>query len=202
MSNTKYTDLFNEVLPELPGVGTALVENAIRNAVIKFCADSWCWKHYPDAQSVVAAQSDYDLEAPVGADVAAVMRLTLDGAPLDPLQADDTLDTSACGFAQPEPSIVRLFPAPVENITDGLRFVLAVQPRRASASFPSWIFARYLDALAAGAKSRLLLMPGKPWSNAALGADYRNTFVGEAMNAKAEAVAGLSRAPTRTRSQH
>jgi hypothetical protein len=94
MSNTKYTDLFNEVLPELPGVGTALVENAIRNAVIKFCADSWCWKHYPDAQSVVAAQSDYDLEAPVGADVAAVMRFTLDGAPLDPLQSDDTLDTT------------------------------------------------------------------------------------------------------------
>src|SRR5438270_592569 len=72
----------------------------------------------------------------------------------------------------------------------------------ASTGFPDWIFSRYLDALAAGAKARLMLMQAKPWSNAGQAADYRSQFDAEVANARAEATTALTRAATRTRSQH
>jgi hypothetical protein len=43
-----------------------------------------------------------------------------------------------------------------------------------------------MDAIASGAKARLLMMPGVPWSNPALGAYYRQSFDASIIDARIE----------------
>lgn len=196
MSTTRYTDLFNEVLPEMPGCSTALAENAIRNAVIAFCRDSWVWKHNPDKQAIVSGTAEYSLESPAGSDVAEIMLLTQEGVQLQPLSAEKA-DAGEAGYVLSEDrTTVTLYPTPAVNVTNGLSFTLAVAPRRASTTFPSWIFSRYLDSLAVGAKARLMRMPAKPWTNMEAGDAYLKEFRAGATAAKAEAVRNLPWAPT------
>lgn len=200
---TKYTDLFNDVLPQVPGCSTDLAEYAIKGAVIEFCKDSWVWKHYPDRQTMTSGESEYALEAPAGADVTATISVALDGTPIDPITREAAeADSTLSGYVQDEVDTIVLVPTPDETIVNGLSFVLALQPRRASSAFPSWIDIKYRDALAAGARARLKAMPNKPWSDAKGAEADRKIFDDEKANARALGVSALTRAPTRTTSYH
>lgn len=211
MSTTKYTDLFNEVLPELPGVGTDLAANAIRNTVIEFCQMSWCWRSFMDPAPVLAKINAYELDPPTGADVVQVLVVKVDGKEIDPISEDDL--TATCPrwqtetgtpkyFLTDDPSQILLAPVPDTKIANGLTITLALQPTRTSTNFPSWIWTRYFDALSAGAKARLMAMPGKPWTSPQLYQLYRAQFETGAAVAKMESMKSLSRAVLRTTSYH
>jgi len=202
MSTTKYTDLFNEVLPEVPGCSNPLAESAIKNAVIAFCRDSWVWGYTPDAQNVELGVAEYPLEAPAGADVAEVQVLSIEGVPLDPLTADDIAAERAGFTVNDDHTSVTIYPTPTENITGGLTFYLTLAPRRASTSFPAWLFSKFSDGLTAGAKARLMRIPSKPWTDMKLGAHYLNEFRIEVAAAKEESLRKFGRAVIRTTSQH
>lgn len=211
MSTTKYTDLFNEVLPVLPGVSEALATNEIRNTIIEFCRDSWCWRQFSDPQLVLAGLNTYDLDPPAGAEVVMALVVKVDGKELDPKSEADL--TALCPrwqtepgtpkyFLTDDPSQIILAPVPDTKIAGGLVVTVALQPTRTSTSFPGWIWSRYFDGLAAGAKARLMEMPGKPWTNLQLSAVYRARFDAAVAGAKVDSQKSLSRAALRTRSYH
>ncbi len=212
MANVKYSDLLDEVLPYLAAdPSNPVTENAIKRAVIEFCAGSWIWKYLPDPSSTVAGEAEYDLEPPSGADVTVVMHVALDGIPLShkPLDWLDmelprwrTTTGAAKYFSQVTSEQIVLAPTPDTSMTDGLSMTLALQPSQTATSFPAWISNQYFEDLANGAISKLMLMPNKPWTDLPTGADRRNAFQAAIANARASAVRSLARAEIHSKSHH
>lgn len=212
MANIKYSDLLDDVLPSLAAdPSDPVTEHAIKRAVIEFCAVSWVWKHLPDAIDVTAGEAVYDLEPLPGTDVAMVMSVALGDQSLD-AKSVDWLDANVAGwrtvastpryFTQVDTEQLILAQVPDATVTGGLTLTLALQPSQNSTGFPAWIANQHLYALASGAIARLMLMPGKPWTDLANGQDHRNKFESATANARANAVFGLGRSSLRTAPQH
>lgn len=212
MATTKYSDLLDDVLPHLAAdPSDPVTEYAIKRAVIDFCAGSWIWKHIPDPIDVQQGESAYDLELPPGADIAVVLTATVGVQPLS-ARSIEWLDAQLPGwrtnpatprhFTQVDTEQVILAPVPEVNLPQGLALSLALQPAQSAKAFPRWISNQYLYALADGATARLMLMPGKPWTDLANGQDRRARFEAAIANARTSALAALGRAPTRTTPQH
>lgn len=212
MSNIKYSELLDEVLPNLAAdPSNPVTENAIKRAVIEFCASSWVWKHLPDAIDVVAGESTYDIELPAGVDVSTVVSVELDGVPLEPkdlawlnkeIPRWRTVAARSKYFTQVDSEQLILAPLPDVNITGGATMTLALQPSQATKSFPKWIFNQHIYVLADGAIAKLMLMPNKPWTDLANGQDRRARFEAGIAHARASAVSALGRAAQRSSSQH
>lgn len=212
MANVKYSELLDEVLPSLPAdPSDPVTENAIKRAVIEFCASSWIWRYIPDPLSVVAGEAFYDLEPPAGADIATVIDVALNNVPLTP-KAIEQLNAEIPGwrttqvtpkyFTQVDTEQIILAAVPPTSITDGLTMTLALQPNQSATGFPKWIFNQYIYALADGALAKLMLMPNKPWTDAKTGADRRNRFEAAIANARNSVTSGLGRAAGRVKYQH
>lgn len=212
MANIKYSDLICDVLPALAAdPSDPFTENAIKRAAIEFCQDSWVWKHICDAQDVTINESTYDVDVPNGASVAMVMDVLLDGVPLEAKEVGwlnnnvPTWLTDAAipnYYTQTDPGEIILAPIPSETTSAGLVVTAALQPSRAATGFPEWIFNKFPYAITEGALAKLMLVPGKPWTDLAGGVDRRARFEAAIANARAMAVTGLGRAANRTSSQH
>lgn len=208
---TKYTDVFDEVLPEVPGASPELAVNEIRNAIIEFCQGSWCWRYTMDPAPVLAGLNGYELDPPPGAEVAQALIVSVEGKPLDPKGQGDlvalcpdwaTRRDTPKWYLTDDPAQLTLAPVPDRKIPGGLVVTVALQPTRASTSFPTWIWSRYFRALSAGAKAELMAMPKKPWTSPELYSLYRGRFEAAMASAKVESQQSLSRAPMRTTSYH
>lgn len=212
MANLKYSDLLDDVLPHLAAdPSDPVTEYAIKRACIEFCAGSWIWKHLPDPLDVVAGENTYDLEPLPGTDITTVMAAEHNNVPLDP-KAIEWLNHEIPGwrstrktpkyFTQVDTEQIILAAVPEASIASGLTLTLALQPAQNSSGMPKWIVNQYLYALADGAIARLMLMPGKPWTDLVTGQDKRSKFDAAIANARASAVSALGRAATRVSAQH
>ena len=212
MANVKYSELVDEVLPNLAAdPSDPVTEHAIKRAVIQFCEGSWIWKHLPDPIDVTAGEATYSLEPPVGADVSAVIGIEYNGYQIDP-KSLDWLNANEPGwrtktgtpkyFTQVNTDEVILVPTPESSLVGGLVVTLAVAPSQSANSFPKWIFNQYIYALADGALAKLMTMPNKPWSDVPAGLDRRTAFDAAVAAAREVAVTALGRAPLRVKAQH
>ena len=212
MANTDYTAFLPEVMPELaadPSQPVAL--NAIKRAVIDFCAGSWIWKYLADPISVQAGNAVYDLEPPTGTDITTVMNVTCNGTPLANRTTDwldeempdwRTKRATPRYFTQVDTETIILAPVPDYNVAQGLVMTLVLQPSQSATSFPKWIFNQYIYAICYGAVGKLMLMNQKPWTDLKTGDDKRKDFLEEIANARASSANALARAPVRSVNQH
>lgn len=212
MANIKYSELLDEVLPLLAAdPSDPVTENAIKRSVIEFCAGSWIWQYLPDPIDVAAGENVYDLEPPPGADITTIMDVSYNRVPLTD-KSLTWLDQELPGwrstratpkyFTQVDTEQVILAPLPDTNLSGGLVMTLALQPSQSATSFPKWIFNQYIYTLADGAVSKLMLMPGKGWTDLQNGLDRRNRFEAAIANARNNSASALGRAATRVKSQH
>lgn len=212
--NTKFTDLFNDVLPDVPGIGLDLAENAIMNVVIDFCNSSNIWRVFADPQDITVGENTYDFEPPGGADVAQLMALSVVGCrtPITPVTEDLLMQIdpdwqSRIGdevkhyLAQDTDSVI-LYPIPACTRTAALRMTLSLQPSRRSTSFPSWIWSQYYATLIAGAKANMFAMAKKPWSDPKLAAYHQSIYEAGVAQASADSSRSVVRSQLRTTSQH
>lgn len=212
MATIKYSDLLDEVLPNLAADPSDPVsEHAIKRAVIELCAGSWIWQYLMDPIDVTANEAYYDLEYPNGSDVSTVMSVHHNGVELKNKSLDwlnrevpfwRTDLATPKYFTQITPDQIILAQIPDATIANGLLLTLALEPSQSSRNFPRWIADQNLYTIADGAISTLMLMPNKPWTDIQNGAARRASFDAGIANARATGVAGLSRAPLRTSSQH
>lgn len=91
---------------------------------------------------------------------------------------------------------VTLFLPP--STTGALRIEVALKPTRASTTFPSWIYERYIETIAHGAKSRIMMSPKKPYSDLKLASYHSEMFNGLVGEARIRAVRGTTRAALRS----
>lgn len=212
MATFPYTDLLDDVLPHLaadPSDPVTLA--AIKRAAIEFCRKSWVWHHLPDPQNLRAGTAEYDLDPPAGADIATVIDVQVGNVPLTPksiawlnanLPGWRTTAATSKHYTQVDTDQVILAPLPADNLTQGLLMTVALQPSQSATGLPKWLATQYLYAIADGAIARLMLMPGKPWTDLPNGADHRARFEAAFNDAREAAVSALGRAAVRTTSQH
>lgn len=185
--------------------------NAIKRSVIEFCAGSWIWVNLQDPMNMQAGIAEYDLEPPTGSDVSSVLTVELDAVPLQPRNLDwlskeipgwRTTKARPKYFTQVDTDQIILAPLPEVNLANGLTIATALQPSQSAASFPKWIYTQFVYTIIDGAVAKLMLMPGRPWTDLLSGADKRQRFENGIANAKNTATAALGRAPVRVSYQH
>lgn len=209
MSLVKFdADLFlNEVMPDVPGCSKEVAVNAIRNAAIEFCKKSFVWMETLDPVNVVANVDVYDLDGmPNGSVIERVNKLYYLGAELTASNVDEVnaKRQSAVGgavkyYAQSSPTQVILYGIPDVSTTGALVMDVALTPSRSSVGIDSAITDRYLDGIVSGAKSRLMLIPKKPWTDLALASYHKGEFGSAVDTAMIDAARGFGRSPIRTK---
>jgi len=175
-----YDAFFPDVLPEVPGCPSDVALRAIRHTVIEFCEKSLINQVTQDPITLRANLADYDLDAPTGFRVQKVMRVWFGGQELEPVAPDDIVGpdiyNSKIGnytastappkaYTQKDFSSVSFLPIPNQTYTNSITMRVALVPLRDSTQFDDFLYEQWGEYIACGAKARLMLNPGKPYSN-------------------------------------
>lgn len=206
--NVLFDEFLPEVLPDVPGCPDISAIIAIRNAAIEFCERSHFWKSALGAFSTEANAMTYNLVSPVtGTRVIQVRDLFLDGAEIRPRTEEwldqNSLDWRTAGskprfYFQPSPEQITL--ASLPDAAYALTGTVSLCPKRTATGIERFVYENHLETIASGAKSRLMMAPGKAWSNPQLGQYHAGLFNSGVTSANVNSAKGLSRAPIRTTS--
>jgi hypothetical protein len=200
-----------EVAHEVPGCPILTIENAIRRAVIDFCERSEFLTVDLDPIDVVAGESIYDISAGTSLDIAKVLFVRFDGKTLLPKTKEylfewdgdwDTKVGTPTMVTQDNYNQIRLVLGPDTDLVAGLKVNVAVMPSATATGCDDVIYSRFMDAIASGAKSRLMAIPGAPWNKPDMVTFYGNQFEFEVGKAAAMAAKAYGRAPLRVTSSY
>lgn len=186
-----YTAFLNDVMPDVPGCTLEIATHAIKNSCIEFCEKSLILQRDHDPLTVVAGIVDYDFEPPTGQLVTRIMRAWYKGTELSPLAPDDIQNSEVYNrlfrganidrqdpryILQKDERTLSLYPIPAETVPNALTMRVAFKPSRTSTTVEDVIYEDYSEAIAAGAKARLMMSPGKPYTNPQLSGAQMEIF--------------------------
>lgn len=175
-----YTAFLDYVMPHVPGCTNEMALHEIKNTVIDFCEKSMILQRDHDPVTILKGQTDYDLEPPTGYLVTKIMKAWYKTKELTPLAPDQVSrpEYYNSGFVgadkgvsdprniiQKDERTYTLHPIPMESASNALTMRIALKPSRASTTIDDVIFEDYAEVIGAGAKARLMISPGKPYSN-------------------------------------
>ena len=193
----KLDDFFAYVLPEVIGCPDPLVRNTIRLTAIDFCNRTHAWTEMSDPITLVDGTRDYTLVAPADAWAQTVRDVWLGSRRLKPVsmaQLQEWMpDWQTAAASEPvyynmavERGVLSVFPTPA-NVSDQVLVVRTVfVPTSSATTLPNFLGQDQLETIAAGAKGRLMLMPGQVWSNPELGAYYKQQFDAAVLDTRIE----------------
>jgi hypothetical protein len=188
---SSYEAFFPYVIPEVIGAPEPLALNAIRNSVIEFCEKSLVLTRDHDPITILPNIVDYDLEPPDGYLVVKVQQAWLDDQPLTPLAPDFVREASVYNrlfetyeaapstpkyYLQKDERSITVWQLPDKKYTNGLTMRVALKPTRASTEVEDVVFEDYVETIAAGALMRLMMSPGKAYTNPDLAAVHKAIF--------------------------
>lgn len=204
MALTLWSTFYDDILPYLNGVTTAVVDARLRKVAIEFCKETLLHSEELALINVVAGTAAYTL-TPVTSetDVVQVKAAWVSGAPLDyaPLDVLNTVpgywgtatSSTPTAYTQRTPTQVILYPAPSENITNGLRVEVTLKPTLTATGLTDWIATKYRYVIADGVIGQLMAQPAVPWNNPQ-GATY---YLTKFEMGKSEAITDTYRSQTR-----
>lgn len=199
-----FSKFYDYVLPDIPGFVTGVIDIALRNAAIEFCEKSAIWKQTLDQIALVSGRSQYDVIPHTSqAKLADVLEAELgSGGWLEPVTTRDVVVAGSSRTGAPkgmlfyDDEIITVDPIPTAS--DTLQLLVSLKPARAATQLPSFLLERWIDVIAAGAKSRLMRMSKKPWTNLTMAAAYEADFQREISAAHITAARNRQRTPLRT----
>jgi hypothetical protein len=184
-----------------PAAGVVTLDGALNQAV-------------ESGAAVTRLEYLYTLTLPTGTAIAKALQAWLNDTPIAPISTDD-LDTEfnpttfnwvgtswrtdigvPSSFYLQDDGTVGLALAP--DATGNLRINAALKPTRVSTTFPTWIFERYVETIAHGAKGRIMKIPKKPYTDLVMAAYHDKEFLGLIGEARIRATRAATRAPLRT----
>ena len=174
---------FPYVLPEVIGCPEPMLKMQLLLSASEFCRETLAWTEQQDSTPLANGVSDYELEMPSQAYALTVRDVWLGGRRLRPMTMhalQDVMPNWATAEsnepiyynASVERGSIRVFPVPA-NVIGSLSIRASFIPIMTATTLPDFLASRHMEVIAAGAKSRLMLMNGAPWSNPAMGAYYR-----------------------------
>lgn len=206
-----WRDWFPDLLPHVPGCPNVLAQHELLRAAQTFMQGTRVWQMRLDPLPIVANQHEVELvTADPGIEVIRVESVHMGDKQLMPVTADE-LDArfhddwrlhrgTPERFYQIRPGFIGLYPVPDAD-QDGPVVRASMCPSSTALGLPTDIAERYWDEIHIGAKSRLMLMPKKAWTNFDLGAVLGQTFSGMVDKANVDAARsfGKARIPTKVR---
>lgn len=208
-----YNAFFPDVLPEVPGCPADLAIREIRNTVIEFCEKSLIHQITLDPITLRANLTDYFLDAPTGHRVHKIMKVWFKGKPLDPLAPDEINNpdpynqreqggytptkSEPRGYTQKDFDAITFDPIPDQTYTNAVTMRVALAPLRDSEEFESLLYEQWGEYIACGAKSRLMLKPGKPYTNPEAATVNQARYVTGLNDARQRAIRGNVRSDLR-----
>lgn len=211
MSTITYDTYLPEVLPYVPNCPEMSAVNAVRNAVIQFCTDTWFWQHdcYPIPGSV--GFNEYEPDVPFATKFLGVIDAFYGDKPLHPSDEATlrrkygtrdfrTWDGTPKHWYQIDPDKVLLVPVPdAEAAKFSLDLRIAVAPLRTSTAALDSIYERYAETIAKGAIARLKAVPGQAYSDQNGAAALALLFKKELFEARSLVERNMTRGPLRVR---
>jgi hypothetical protein len=160
------------------------------------------WQFDIGVVAVTAAVLPYTLVPPVNTIVSQVMVASLLGRPLTVTNIQE-LDNRVVSWRdatgqpravfQPDPGVVDFYPRPAGTDSYDVFIRVALAPTRTSTDVDERLSVSYLEDIAAGALSRLLAMPNRPWSNTEGARYYGSVFASAKVDAAIEATKSYGR---------
>src|SRR5574343_180319 len=182
-------DLLPYLLPEVPGVPDDLAKQAIMRAANEFCVESGIWNEIQDPIPLISGVNEYEVDTPSSAQIVTIKSIWTPSRELVPVtmgrlqeympnwqtaQGSDPVYYNAPN----DFSVIRVYPIPIIATGTSLNITIRAiyAPDQFGSTIPKFLADRNLDEVLAGAKFRLMQMPGKAWSNPALAATNRAVF--------------------------
>lgn len=197
----KFEDMLNDVLPDVPGCTNEMAINALRNAAIELYTKSWIYTQACDEQQTVIGQADYDLDTFTNYRNVGIVYAQFNDAALIPigitslnrsnLRWQDDIGTPT-NYYSDDYTAIRLYRIP--DLVGTLNSRVALTPTKTSTGIENFIYDLYSEALAAGAKARLMLIPSKPFTDPNTSREYRMQFSAAITDAKWRAHKSLTNA--------
>lgn len=206
------------VLPHVAGCSDPMAEQVIRSACIEFCSKTLIVQELTTS-SLLAGAQDYDIDVPANSVLVKVLGVLVEDAWIKPssienvrsglaLRGATTNTTVATGTPHvyfqktPTSDTISVYPVPAVTVTNGLAIRAAFAPSRSSSTVDDVLFEDWVEDIAAGAVSRLLLMPGQPFSMPAMAGAYRAQFDMGVRSASIQARSGQIAVSSRVQPSH
>lgn len=221
MATVGFDQFLPMILPYAPGLPIMSAEHAIRLAAIEFCERTRCWRHLVDV--AFDAANHQAVVAPAYATIhqfefAVFQGENVDRCPLEPTQYSEIAPKGLTLYegsapkhiTQTAPGLVTIFPFAPGTVS----LSLFLKPRHGQDfanvantapledflnQLPDFMLTQWGEAIAAGALARVLVMPGKEWTNPALAALRAAQFENACNSHFSHNVAGQQRARVRTK---
>lgn len=189
------SDLTHFLSNELPGCPDVLIKQSLVQSAIEFCTETLAWQEIQDPIIIIDKQNLLDVEVPKDARIVTVRDIWASSRKLRPVTMEQLFERipnwqTAQGSepayynASADWQSIRIYPIPFESNRAKLTMRVAFTPTLSATTLPDEICTKYLDGLLSGAKFRLMVMPGKTWSNAPSAAVYRTQFNEQMVKAK------------------
>jgi hypothetical protein len=207
-----YEDFLPYVNQYVPDAGEFVVLDAIKQAAIEFCERTFVWQYNVPAIDVVAGTNTYLIATPPETKSVGVIAAYYDQSLLIPKSPDELADIYRMGDWQQvsggpqyitriiKPELI-LVPNPSVSNPGFLHIKTAIAPTRDSTGLSSEIFEQYVEAIAWGARSRLLAQPRQDYSDKAGSIEAIKFFDYEINRCRMQTDKGLTRASPRTEFQ-
>lgn len=198
------SDLYSRILPFVPGCPEPMVDQAVIDSAVELAEFSQAIYEASPTIRLVEGRSTYSIFDGTGLDLDLVRFVLGPGnrelTPLSsPGQLQDVLPnwqgdssnepTHYSAWSTPE--LLTVYPTPSQIAAGAsLRVHGTWKPSLAATSFPDSFGRSYYQTIVEGAKSRLMMMPDRKWSNPQLAAVSEKKFRDGMVDAKNEALHG------------
>lgn len=172
-----FNDLYDFILPYLPGAEQGIVDLHIRRTLREFFARTTVWRE-TFVFNTVGGVAAYRLQPSIGT-VASVLTVEIDGKPTTAIP-EDMRTNPAPGAAErwysliPETFVLYPSPSGVQAIRVDAAITLPVDG--SLREFPDDVYNAHAESIAAGVISSMMAMPGKPWSQRESSLLYSRVF--------------------------
>lgn len=174
------------ILSEVQGCPDPMVNQALIMAAIDFTRETLSWTELSDPYPLKDQEQDYEIDVPSGSFLITVRDVwignrrliptTLSQIPMVLTDWQTSQSNAPTYYTQAiDRGSLRFYPMPL-NPTETFTVRAAFAPLTSATTVPDFIGQQYMDVISSGAKSRLMLMPEKPWSNPTMGAYYKQQF--------------------------
>lgn len=183
----------NVLLAELPGATWDFVDQVLCEAINEFYTRTGSW--IEDLRyDIRAGRTQYNLNPVVGRDVEVlyVYQVFIDDEPVGIGQPEQMSTASAGAWVRPAATL-HLNAPPEEDISKGLRVIVALKPKMCAGEVPDEAVLLHFDTIKNGALGRLKAMPSKPWTDVAGAAVHQRRFRNGMAEARDMARRGFSR---------
>ncbi|WP_328186901.1 hypothetical protein [Marinobacter sp. OP 3.4] len=188
----KWSDLFSRVMPHVPGCPEMMVEDALRDTAIKFCRDSHLWREQIMDLYLSPGIHRYELDLPEQTEVAALICAWQRKPGSEHKEA-----------VHPDINVFRMvrFDTLPDPDKGPIELHVVLQPTLDADGMLDAIGLDYDQALIHGALERLVIIPGKDWSNPNMATYHRSKYLESLTDARLAKANGNTEAPLRVSPQ-